>query len=76
MTFNVSTPFLVRRAAGAGFGGTMRVTFTYLGRAMMAICVMQGRTLLNHVLGLQFSIRYKFYHSAKIYANRCNKREN
>jgi hypothetical protein len=39
---------------------------------MMAICVVQGRTLLNHVLGLQFPIRYKFSHSAKIYANRCN----
>jgi hypothetical protein len=38
---------------------------------MMAICIVQGRTLLNHVLGLQFSIRYKFSHSAKIYANRC-----
>jgi hypothetical protein len=66
MTFN-ATPLLVHRA-GAGFGGTMRVTFTRLGRAMMAICVMQGRTLLNHVLGLQFSIHYKFSHSAKIYA--------
>jgi hypothetical protein len=52
----------------------MRVTFTRLGRAVMAICVVQERTLvlLNHVLGLQFSICYKFSHSAKIYANCCN----